>query len=172
MPLIFPSASIGQTYQSGSSATYTWNGNYWTISAEASTIFATAATASYVDTDYGQAVLGTNITVSNSTPTTIIDFTIPSAGVWKTTYFLNFGSDGSNVNDESTTYFTDSSNVIIPNSLIRRYIYFESNMFWTDSQICFLVTTGATAFKARISRTAGTAVFQANRSKVTWRKVG
>jgi hypothetical protein len=47
MPLVFPtSASINDTYQSGSSATYKWNGSYWIVSAPVQTGL-TVATASY-----------------------------------------------------------------------------------------------------------------------------
>lgn len=47
MPLNFPtSASINQTYQSGSSSVYRWNGSYWQISAPALTNIV-IATASY-----------------------------------------------------------------------------------------------------------------------------
>lgn len=47
MPLIFPtSASIDQLYQSGSSATYKWNGSFWQIAAPAQTGLS-VLTASY-----------------------------------------------------------------------------------------------------------------------------
>jgi hypothetical protein len=47
MPLIFPSnPTLNQTYQSGSSSTYKWNGTFWSISAPAQTGL-TVVTASY-----------------------------------------------------------------------------------------------------------------------------
>lgn len=47
MALIFPtSASLNDTYQSGSSATYKWNGTYWIVSAPVQTGL-TVSTASY-----------------------------------------------------------------------------------------------------------------------------
>ena len=50
MPLIFPSnPSSGQLYQSGSSATYQYNGQFWNLVAPPTAIFVTAATASYTD---------------------------------------------------------------------------------------------------------------------------
>lgn len=51
MALIFPtSASVGQLYQSGSSATYQWNGTYWQISAPTTQTFVTATSASFATT--------------------------------------------------------------------------------------------------------------------------
>jgi hypothetical protein len=57
MPLIFPtSASLNQTYQSGSSATYTWNGTYWQTSLPptqtvlSATTAATAISSSFANT--------------------------------------------------------------------------------------------------------------------------
>jgi hypothetical protein len=51
MPLIFPSsASLNQTYQSGSSAVYQYNGQFWTVVTPPTTIFATAITASFSNT--------------------------------------------------------------------------------------------------------------------------
>lgn len=50
MALVFPSsASLNQTYQSGSSATYQYNGQFWNLIAPPTAIFVTAATASYTD---------------------------------------------------------------------------------------------------------------------------
>ena len=49
MALVFPpSASLNQTYQSGSSATYQYNGQFWELIAPSTAIFVTAATASYL----------------------------------------------------------------------------------------------------------------------------
>jgi hypothetical protein len=48
MPLIFPSSpSSGQLYQSGSSATYQYNGQFWTTVTPPTAIFESAASASW-----------------------------------------------------------------------------------------------------------------------------
>jgi hypothetical protein len=48
MALVFPSsASLNETYQSGSSATYQYNGQFWALIAPPTTIFVTAASASW-----------------------------------------------------------------------------------------------------------------------------
>lgn len=51
MPLIFPSNPVvGQTYQSGSSSTYQWNGSYWETAAPPTQVFVTATSASFAVT--------------------------------------------------------------------------------------------------------------------------
>ena len=51
MPLIFPSNPVvGQTYQSGSSSTYQWNGSYWETIIPPTQVFATAVSASLAQT--------------------------------------------------------------------------------------------------------------------------
>ena len=58
MALQFPSNPIiNQTYQSGSSSTYTWNGTFWQISSPPTQTFVTARTASF-------ATLAANATVA------------------------------------------------------------------------------------------------------------
>lgn len=47
MPLIFPtSPTVNQTYQSGSSATYQWNGSFWALAAPPTATVLTATSAS------------------------------------------------------------------------------------------------------------------------------
>jgi hypothetical protein len=51
MALSFPlNPTTGQTYQSGSSSTYQWNGTYWATILPPTQIFVTAQTASFVAT--------------------------------------------------------------------------------------------------------------------------
>lgn len=53
MPLVFPSASRGQTYQSGSSATYRWNGSFWeTITTPASMTLNAVQVSSSISASY------------------------------------------------------------------------------------------------------------------------
>jgi hypothetical protein len=48
MALIFPSSpTVGQTYTSGSSATYTWNGSIWEITTPPTLLVAQTVTSSY-----------------------------------------------------------------------------------------------------------------------------
>lgn len=51
MPLIFPSnPTVNQTYQSGSTATYQWDGTKWTVVQPTSTTVVTARSASFAST--------------------------------------------------------------------------------------------------------------------------
>ena len=98
MALVFPSsASLNQTYQSGSSATYQYNGQFWNLIAPPTAIFVTAATASYISTptvclqgDYNTAIndnttLYSAATVFNPSVLTssfsVGGFTVSSTGI-------------------------------------------------------------------------------------------
>jgi hypothetical protein len=59
MALVFPSsASLNQTYQSGSSAVYQYNGQFWTVVTPPTTIFANAVSASWATT--ASSLVGNN----------------------------------------------------------------------------------------------------------------
>jgi hypothetical protein len=172
MALQFPSASIGQTYQSGSSATYKWNGVSWIVITPPTDVVLLATTASYINTNYGVVVLATDTTITTSTPTTILNFTIPTAGVYEATYIANVEILGGNNNDTSTIFFTDSSDVPIADSLIFTFSTSNTNDSKSYYQTSRLVTTGATSFKFRITRTIGTILLHGENTKVVWEKIG
>jgi hypothetical protein len=68
MALVFPSASVGQQYQSGSSATYEWNGTYWeTVQPSGLAILSAsfALTASYVSGSGGGDSLSSSFASSS-----------------------------------------------------------------------------------------------------------
>jgi hypothetical protein len=86
MALIFPTSSIaGATYQSGSSATYKYNGTYWETVTPATQVFATAVTASFATT--ASALIGsqaTYLTVSKNSVTQSITSTAARLTNWDT----------------------------------------------------------------------------------------
>ena len=177
MSLIFPSsASIGQIYISGSSTTYRWTGTYWETLLPSSHTVATAATASYINTEYGEAVLATNINLSTSTTTDIISFTLPSTGVYETTYLLNVECSGSNVQDSGVFFFTNNSNTLESNTETYVETTSNTNMSGMSSTTAFLIAVGPTTYKVRGTRSGGIlAVYgqsTGRASKVVWKKVG
>jgi hypothetical protein len=101
MALVFPSsASLNQTYQSGSSATYQYNGQFWDLIAPSTAIFVTAATASYTDgtnwIDAGAITIGA-ITTAPTKPTVRIYDDVRYRRINGTTYEVeyNFAASGS-----------------------------------------------------------------------------
>jgi len=65
MPLQFPSnPTTGQTYQSGSTATYSWDGTKWTVVQPTATTVVTARSASFATNAVSASVAGTTITGS------------------------------------------------------------------------------------------------------------
>jgi hypothetical protein len=84
MPLIFPtSPTLGQTYSSGSSAVYQWNGSYWGLRSLPSTISLNASdvdyaiTSSYLIPSTGKVINKQNYSITSAD--IVKSFTLNSA---------------------------------------------------------------------------------------------
>jgi hypothetical protein len=71
MALNFPTnPSASQTYQSGSSSTYQWNGNYWETIIPPTQVFVTAATASFtLSSSFASTAASSSFAISASQAT-------------------------------------------------------------------------------------------------------
>lgn len=146
----------------------------------------TSGDASWVDrTTFGKATmtLGTIVTVLSTQTQTVMEFTIPSAGVWEVNY--NVRSKTTAVNSYASIYLTDTANVFVPGSsvLLSAYIQGASGQrqatngagtpldVWvnnvplgiSDLQLNtrgmdFITTTGATTYRLRMSAYNGTVI--------------
>lgn len=89
MAISFPQTpTINQTYSSGSSATYQWNGTFWSVITPPSTIFSNAVTASFSQTS--SFLLGSQtylIPTPGNGASTLSGVYIQDGEVWQATFF-------------------------------------------------------------------------------------
>ena len=145
---------------------YYWNGAVWTT-------IATAGGSGSVAAEYGAKFLG-NTTISvptsaSNAATTILSFTLPSAGTWEITSFLRAQNSASTFAAEFGIY--DPAGTLVPNSeVLSGYGLLAA----TGTGVIQVTTTGAATYTLRAFASTGTylAYDDGNgRTGVTWKKI-
>ena len=139
MPLIFPSnPTVNQTYQSGSTATYQWDGTKWTVVTPTATTVVTARSASFASTSTSSSFATSATTavsssaLSGSVPTYIFAYNIAGQSV---------------VSKNTTTTVTNWTNVITNNAgewnnTTGVFTATKSGSYFVSAQIGFASNTG------------------------------
>lgn len=143
-------------------ATYSTGTSSWTIAPVA------------VQAEFGESILGSTVEVpsdtSSSTATNIIDFTLPSAGVWEVNYIVRAQNNTVGFVIESALY---SDGTLIANSEILS-AYLQSIGAATGTGCIRITTTGSQSIslKAWASSSGGGILSDLNgRTSVKWKKI-
>ena len=122
----------------------------------------------------GSVYLPTSFTIALNATSDILQFTIPSAGVWDVSYMVYGETTG--IGGFNNFFLTDISNNNIANSFARSMYTPGTYGGTTTSVRLFITTTGATTYKLRgNSSVSSTIVGGSNQSfttGVTWNKIG
>jgi hypothetical protein len=143
MPLIFPTSSVaGATYQSGSSATYQYDGTKWIVLTPPTTVFASALSASFATT-------ASSMNAGNLNAGTVPVLRLGASGTRNNTTFLRGDNTWATVAGVTDTYaFTvfnsDGGAVTKGTTLLDLTTINDYNNGWAQYVIDYTQTTAGT----------------------------
>lgn len=166
MPRTLPVAPTSGAYIDTGADRYIWNGFAWN----------NVGSSPIVAVEYGEAVLGTNVSIPAGTAgvhgTTVITFTLPSAGTWRITSIVQ-AYGGATSNAAFAIY--DGSGTLIPNSQFMGMHTNTGVIGVAASGVSYLTVSGATTCTLRAGAWSGASNALSNSAngltKVSYEKI-